>query len=162
MEYRTTYPSPLGELTLASDGIALTGLWLKGQKYFGGTCDAWEEKADVPVFAAVAAWLDDYWAGDEPDPTELPLAPTGTAFQTAVWQCLLEIPYGETVTYGELAQMVDCGSPRAVGGAVGRNPISIIVPCHRVVGAAGQLTGYAGGVECKRFLLEHEEVSRQE
>ena len=142
--------------------MALTGLWLKGQKYFGATGNAWEEKGDLAVFSAAAAWLDAYWAGDAPEPTELPLAPAGTAFQSRVWQCLLDISYGQTVTYGQLAQMVGCGSPRAIGGAVGRNPISIIIPCHRVVGITGQLTGYAGGVECKRFLLEHEEVSRQE
>ena len=162
MEYRTTYPSPLGELTLASDGTSLTGLWIKGQKHFGGKSTQWQTDDTLPVFAAAAAWLDAYWAEDEPNPTDLPLAPAGTIFQTEIWQYLLDIPYGQTVTYGELAQMVGCGSPRAVGGAVGRNPISIIIPCHRVVGAAGQLTGYAGGVECKRFLLAHEELSRQE
>ncbi len=162
MEYRTIYPSPLGQLTLASDGTALTGLWLKGQRYFGGKATQWQINDSLPVFVAAAAWLDAYWAGDEPDPTELPLALTGTDFQNQVWQCLLDIPYGQTVTYGELARMVGCGSARAVGGAVGHNPISVIIPCHRVVGARGQLTGYAGGMECKRFLLEHEELSRQE
>ncbi len=162
MEYRTTYPSPIGELTLASDGVALTGLWIKGQRYFGGKAARWEENGGLPIFAAAAAWLDAYWAGDEPDPTELPLAPAGSAFQTGVWQCLLEISYGQTVTYGELAELVGCHSARAIGGAVGRNPIAIIIPCHRVVGADGQLTGYAGGVECKRWLLAHEELSRQE
>ena len=162
MEYRTVYPSPLGPLTLASDGCALTGLWLKGQKYFGCSAVVWEEKDDVPVFDAVRQWLDDYFAGNQPDPEELPLAPSGTEFRQAVWQQLLQIPYGETVTYGDLAQRMGCGSARAVGGAVGRNPISIIIPCHRVLGADGSLTGYAGGTECKRWLLAHEELSWQQ
>ena len=162
MEYRTTYPSPLGELTLASDGVSLTGLWIKGQKYFGGDAQRWEVQENLPVFAAVSRWLDDYFAGEEPDPAELPLNPSGTAFRQAVWQDLLTIPYGETVTYGELAGRIGCGSPRAVGSAVGRNPISIIIPCHRVLGADGSLTGYAGGIECKRWLLAHEELSRQQ
>lgn len=156
MQYRTTYPSPLGPLTLASDGHALTGVWLAGQKHFGGGTALWEEKGDVPVFDAARLWLDAYFAGDEPDSEALPLAPSGTDFQQAVWQQLLQIPYGETVTYGDLARRIGCPSARAVGGAVGRNPISIIIPCHRVLGADGSLTGYAGGTECKRWLLAHE------
>ena len=159
MEYRTVYPSPLGPLTLASDGASLTGLWLKGQKYFGGDAALWETKDDVPVFAAAFRWLDDYFAGEQPDPEALPLAPAGTDFRQAVWQQLLQIPYGETVTYGDIAQRIGCASARAIGGAVGRNPISIIIPCHRVLGADGSLTGYAGGTECKRWLLAHEELS---
>lgn len=159
MEYRTVYASPLGPLTLASDGYALTGLWLQGQKYFGGDVLLWKEKGDVPVFDAAFHWLDDYFAGEQPDPEELPLAPAGTDFRQAVWRELLQIPYGETLTYGELAARIGCASARAVGGAVGRNPISIIIPCHRVLGADGSLTGYAGGTECKRWLLAHEELS---
>ena len=162
MEYRTTYPSPLGELTLASDGTALTGLWIKGQKYFGGGATLWEVQDDLPVFAAASSWLDAYFAGEETDPEDLPLALTGTEFQQTVWQALRDIPYGTTVTYGELASRIGCGSARAVGAAVGRNPISIIVPCHRVLGADGSLTGYAGGIDCKRWLLDHEELSRQQ
>ena len=162
MEYRTTYPSPLGELTLASDGTALTGLWIKGQKYFGGGSEQWEGKDDLAVFAAVSRWLDDYFAGEEPLPDDLSLAPAGTDFRQTVWQALLDIPYGAAVTYGELARRIGCGSARAVGAAVGRNPISIIIPCHRVLGADGSLTGYAGGIDCKRWLLEHEELSRQQ
>ena len=156
MEYRTVYPSPLGPLTLASDGCALIGLWMAGQRYFGGRSAEWVENDDFPLFSSVAGWLDAYWAGEMPDPGELPLAPGGTPFQIRVWQCLLEIPYGQVRTYGEVAAMLGCGSPRAVGGAVGRNPISIIIPCHRVIGADGGLTGYAGGTERKRWLLEHE------
>ena len=159
MEYRTVYPSPLGPLTLASDGVSLTGLWLAGQKHFDAGASLWEEQADLPLFTAVRAWLDDYFAGEQPDPEELPLAPAGTEFRQAVWQQLLQIPYGETVTYGELAWCIGCPSARAVGGALGRNPILIIIPCHRVLGADGSLTGYAGGTECKRWLLAHEEMS---
>ena len=162
MEYRTIYPSPLGELTLASDGTALTGLWIKGQKYFGGSVSSWELKEELPIFAQVSRWLDSYFAGEETEPEELPLAPAGSSFQQTVWQQLLQIPYGAVTTYGELAGQIGCGSPRAVGAAVGRNPISIIIPCHRVLGADGSLTGYAGGIDCKRWLLAHEEVSRQQ
>ena len=161
MEYRTTYPSPLGELTLASDGVALTGLWIKGQKYFGSGAQQWQVNEDLPVFAAVSCWLDDYFSGEQPDPQNLPLSPSGTDFRRCVWEALLDIPYGEVITYGELADRVGCGSARAVGGAVGHNPISIIIPCHRVLGTDGSLTGYAGGIDCKRWLLAHEELSRQ-
>ena len=156
MEYRTVYPSPLGALTLASDGTHLTALWLEGQKYFGGGCTDWEERDDLAVFAAARRWLDDYFAARRPDSALLPLHFRGTDFQKVVWQQLLQIPYGATVTYGELASRIGCGSARAVGAAVGRNPISIIIPCHRVVGAGGRLTGYAGGVERKRWLLAWE------
>jgi len=101
VEYRTTYPSPLGELTLASDGAALTGLWIKGQKYFGSGAEVWEEKGDISVFDEASRWLDDYFAGEQPDPQILPLAPSGTYFRCRVWQALLDIPYGEIITYGE-------------------------------------------------------------
>lgn len=153
MEYRTVYPSSLGALTLASDGERLTGLWLAGQKYFGGGRTEWEEKDDLAVFAAARRWLDDYFADRRPDPMSLPLRLQGTDFQKAVWRQLLQIPYGITVTYGELAVRIGCASARAVGGAVGRNPISIIIPCHRVVGSGGNLAGYAGGVARKEKLL---------
>ena len=158
MYQTTTYASPVGELTLASDGTALTGLWLEGQKHFGGTSG--EELApgqpDLPAFQAARAWLDRYFSGEKPSPAELPLAPAGTPFQRAVWEKLQAIPWGSVTTYGALARELDGASPRAVGGAVGRNPISIIIPCHRVVGADGSLTGYAGGVEKKLWLLRHE------
>ena len=160
MYQTTTYASPVGELTLASDGTALTGLWLEGQKYFGGTSG--EElvpgQPDLPVFQAARAWLDRYFAGEKPSPAELPLAPAGTPFQRAVWEKLQAIPWGAVTTYGALARELGGSSPRAVGSAVGRNPISIVIPCHRVVGADGSLTGYAGGVEWKQRLLTHEGV----
>lgn len=168
MYYKTVYASQLGLLTLAGDGDNLTGLWIEGQKYFGGKYfrDSGKykviQKDDLPVFAAAKHWLVRYFAGEKPACTELSLSPAGTEFQKEVWKLLCEIPYGEVVTYGELAKKVaeKRGLPRmsaqAVGGAVGHNPISIIIPCHRVVGSDGSLTGYAGGVEKKRWLLELE------
>ena len=164
MYQTTTYASPVGELTLASDGTALTGLWLEGQKYFGGTSG--EELApgqpDLPVFQAARAWLDRYFSGKEPLPSELPLAPSGGEFRKLVWELLCEIPYGEVTTYGALAKKAAAKlgrssmSSQAIGGAVGHNPISIIIPCHRVVGSNGSLTGYAGGLDVKRALLKLE------
>ena len=156
----TVVSSPIGELTLASDGTALTGLWLEGQKYFGGTTgqELATGQPDLPVFQAARAWLDRYFAGEKPSSLELPLAPAGTPFQRAVWEKLQAIPCGVVTTYGTLARELGGSSPRAVGSAVGRNPISIIIPCHRVVGADGSLTGYAGGVERKQRLLIHEGV----
>ena len=158
--FSTVYPSPLGPLTLGSDGTNLTGLWLPEQKYFPKT--PMEPRPDLPVFAQAAAWLDGYFAGEEPDPGELPLAPAGSEFRRLIWDLLLEIPYGELTTYGRLAEKAArrmgrySMSAQAVGGAVGHNPISIIIPCHRVVGADGSLTGYAGGVAAKSWLLRHE------
>lgn len=161
MFYQATYPSPLGLLTLASDGTAITGLWIKGQKYFASTLPEDAPTADtLPVFIQTKEWLDAYFA-DEILPPLPPLAPAGTPFRKAVWELLLEIPYGTITTYGALAaQMNSRGhstSPRAVGGAVGHNPISILIPCHRVLGANGDLTGYAGGYAAKQFLLELEQ-----
>ena len=150
------YDSPVGVLTLAGEGENLVGLWLEGQKYFGAKLDLSGEAA-LPVFEKARDWLDRYFAGERPAPSELHLAPVGTAFQRAVWAELCEIPYGETITYGELARRLGT-SARAAGSAVGRNPISIIIPCHRILGADGNLTGYAGGVERKRWLLAHEGV----
>lgn len=163
MHYLTHYSSPLGPLTLAGDGEHLTGLWLKGQKYFGGTVNGnMEEKDGLPVFAAAKDWLDRYFAGGKPRISELPLAPVGGEFRQAVWRILCEIPYGEVTTYGEIARKIAWSgnkkgmSAQAVEGAVGRNPISIIIPCHRVVGTGGSLTGYAGGIPAKIRLLELE------
>lgn len=160
----TEYDSPVGRLTLAGDGEQLAGLWLAGQKYFGGAVRQELRPGALPVLEAAKEWLDRYFAGDRPGVSELPLAPVGSAFRQDVWRLLCEIPYGETTTYGALAKEL-AGSMRrermsaqAVGGAVGHNPISIIIPCHRVVGANGSLTGYAGGVAVKRKLLEIEGV----
>ena len=157
--YVLTYPSPIGILTLSSDGKSLTGLWINGQKHFGGkvldNMKTGSDDSPLPVFVDVFEWLDRYFEGKEPIIKDLPLSPQGTKFQQRVWDLLRKIPYGTTTTYGELAHQLH-SSPRAVGTAVGLNPISIIIPCHRVIGANGQLTGYAGGIERKTWLLEHE------
>lgn len=165
MFYSTQYTSPLGLIMLGSDGNNLVGLWIEGQKYFGDTVDeVMTEKDDLPVFAVTKNWLDKYFAGQKPVIADLPLAPIGGAFRKAVWDILCEIPYGEYITYGDIAKAIAARmgkasmSSQAVGGAVGHNPISIIIPCHRVVGANGSLTGYAGGISKKIKLLEHEGV----
>lgn len=162
MLYTDLFASPLGEILLVSDGEALCGLYFAGQKYSPALSDA-KEEADLPVFRSARAWLERYFAGEKPE-TDLPLRAAGTDFQRAVWDLLKEIPYGATVTYGELAEKLAAqrGRPcsaRAVGAAVGRNPISVIVPCHRVLGADGALTGYAGGLARKRALLQIEGVA---
>ena len=155
-------PSPLGPLLLAAEGDELTGLWLEGQKFYaaGLPSDAAEDPAH-PVLLAAGTWLERYFSGEMPDPSALPLAPRGTDYQRLIWSLLREIPFGETRTYGALAAEAEKRlgrrtSPRAVGSAVGRNPISILIPCHRVLGTGGSLTGYAGGVERKEWLLRHE------
>ena len=150
--YKTVYPSPLGGITLFSDGEALTGLYFDGQR----TCPAADasQRDDLPVFVLTKAWLDLYFAGARPLFLP-PLQPDGTVFQLRVWDALTSIPYGETLTYGALASALG-SSPRAVGQAVGKNPISLLIPCHRVVGADGSLTGYAGGADRKAYLLRLE------
>ena len=163
MLYSTVYPhAELGDLTIASDGEAIVGLWIEGQKYFAGkVAGNLQRRDDLPVFAQVRAWLDRYFDGDPRPVATLHLKPGGTPFQQRVWKLLADIPYGELRTYAELAAQIacDCGgkaSARAVGTANGRNPISIILPCHRVIGSDGSLTGYAGGIARKVWLLEHE------
>ena len=155
MTYWTRLASPLGPLVLASNGAALTGLWMEGQKYFAsGLEPEATERPDLPVFRQTAAWLEAYFIGQTP--SSLPsLCPKGSVFRQTVWKALLEIPYGQIRTYRELAEKLG-SSPRAIGGAVGHNPISILIPCHRVMGTDGSLTGYAGGVEKKQFLLQLE------
>ena len=166
MFYSTEYTSPIGKLTIASDGTNIVGLWLDGQKYFLDTLtEAPLVKDDLKVFEQVKVWLNRYFNGEKPDINELPLRPIGGEFRQAVWQCLCEIPYGEVTTYGVIAKKVaaelgkDSMSAQAVGGAVGHNPISIIIPCHRVIGANGSLTGYAGGIEKKIQLLRLEGIN---
>jgi methylated-DNA-[protein]-cysteine S-methyltransferase len=165
MYYSTAYPSPIGALTLACDGNNLAGLWIDGQKYHGGGIpEAMTANNDIPVFNAAKKWLDRYFAGGKPAVSELPLAPVGGEFREEVWGILCEIPYGEVITYRDIAKKIAAKrnrksmSSQAVGGAVGHNPISIIIPCHRVVGSNGSLTGYAGGIGIKVKLLELEGV----
>ena len=153
MHYFTTYTSPLGEILLASDDEGLTHLAFDGQKYFPALTNA-QKMPSHPILISAQRWLDSYFAGENPELTP-PLHASGSNFQRAVWQLLLAIPYGETTTYGAIAQEIarlqqrSRMSAQAVGGAVGHNPIGIIVPCHRVVGASGSLTGYAGGLDKK-------------
>lgn len=148
--------APVGRLLLESDGDAISGLWIENQKYYARGVDADMHFDDGrPVFALTRRWLDDYFAGRRVDARIIPTAPRGTDFQRRVWRALRAIPYGETRTYADIARMA-ASSPRAVGGAIGRNPISIIIPCHRVIGTNGGMTGYAGGINIKTQLLKHE------
>lgn len=163
MSYIYRMDSPVGRLSVASDGERVTGLWLEGQKYFAPGLRE-EREGDLPVFKQVRKWLNCYFSGREPDFT-LPLAPEGSEFRQCVWKILREIPYGQIITYGEIARRMEVlnggkkrVSAQAVGGAVGHNPISIIIPCHRVVGTGGSLTGYAGGISIKMKLLELEKA----
>ena len=164
MQYISHYPSPIGNMLLAADEMGLTGLWFEGQKYFAPDLDKEPEEKEIPLFEKIKQWLDIYFSGREPDFT-IPLHFTGTDFQNEVWEILCTIPYGHTMTYGEIAKQIAAKkglphmSAQAVGGAVGHNRISIIVPCHRVVGADGSLTGYAGGIEKKAKLLKLEKVN---
>ncbi len=167
MSYIAKMDSPVGILTIASNGENLIGLWIEGQKYFcAGLEKINDENRDIkslPLFVRVEEWLKDYFAGNNPK-INFPLAPIGSSFRQIVWKMLCEIPYGKVVTYGEIAKRIGEGmgknsmSAQAVGGAVGHNPISIIIPCHRVVGTDGSLTGYAGGLKVKTALLELEKV----
>lgn len=154
------YTSPLGEIILAAHGGALIGLWFEGQKYEQAGLEKLDPagadpERDQAVLDKAACWLGKYFAGEAPA-VDFAVAPQGTAFQKRVWAALQAIPYGETVSYGALAEGLGCRSARAVGAAVGRNPVSVIIPCHRVLGSGGALTGYAGGLERKTALLELE------
>ncbi len=163
MEYICRYPSPLGGITLTSDGEALTGLWFDGQKYYAETLDKEREENGLPIFRETAKWLDIYFSGRDPGFTPR-LKMNTTPFRKEVWEIMLTIPYGKTMTYGEIAEMIARrrGIPKmsaqAVGGAVGHNAISLIIPCHRVIGADGSLTGYGGGMDKKLRLLQLEGV----
>lgn len=158
MVFTKQYASPLGGILLAADETGLTGLWFDGEKYYADNLPAEHAAAETPILSAAVRWLDCYFSGKEPDFTP-PLHPIGSPFRRAVWEILLQIPYGATVTYGEIAKQLakKMGlarmSAQAVGGAVGHNEISIIIPCHRVVGTNGSLTGYAGGLDKKTGLL---------
>ncbi len=178
MVYICDYKSPVGKLVMASNRESLTGLWFEGQKYFASTvakevqCQLMNQEAQnsfykfedkLPVFEQTRQWLDCYFKGEEPQDMP-PLAPSGSGFRQLIWKLLLEIPYGTSVTYGELGRRAaavlgrETMSAQAVGGAVGHNPISILIPCHRVLGAGGKLTGYAAGIEIKQKLLELEGI----
>ena len=161
MEYLCNVDSAIGRLAISGNGQALTGLWIENQKYFADTLSEEMVEEDLPVFQEAREWLSIYFFGKEPDFTP-PLAPKGSEFRQAVWRILCEIPYGKVITYGDIAKQIakETGkehmSAQAVGGAVGHNPISIIIPCHRVVGSDGSLTGYAGGISKKVQLLQIE------
>ncbi len=163
MHYISSYKSPLGNILLAADGIGLTGIWFEGQKHFCAGLEEGTEEKEVPVIKDAKRWLDIYFSGNEPD-FDLPIHFVGTDFQKEIWDILCKIPYGKTITYGDIAKTLaerkglKKMSARAVGNAVGRNKISIIVPCHRVLGANGNLTGYAGGIERKTELLKIEKI----
>ena len=166
MIYTMLYPSPVGKLLLAEEDGALIGLWLEGQNYFMEPIGGMPmEPASTPALNRAAEWLDRYFAGERPAAGELRLAPAGSEFRKEVWKILCEIPWGEVSTYGEISGKIAAGrglkhmSAQAVGGAVGHNPISIIIPCHRVVGSGGSLTGYAGGIDKKIWLLTHAGIS---
>ena len=150
------YPSPLGDLSLIADEEQVWGIWFLDQQYFERGIGAEPLEAENVLLSATSGLLDAYFSGQEPDLKSLPLAKRGTVFQEQVWQYLRGIPWGETRSYGQIAKDLGVSSAQAVGGAVGRNPWSILLPCHRVLGSRGQLTGYAGGLERKIWLLEHE------
>lgn len=164
--YTSVYSSELGDILLAADEIGLTGLWFFGQSYFADTLPTEQIAQETPILTQAREWLDEYFSGKEPDFTPT-LHPIGSPFRQAVWKLLLQIPYGQTTTYGEIARQLEKlqnrphMSAQAVGGAVGHNGISIIIPCHRVVGTKGSLTGYAGGLDKKRALLELEHANRK-
>lgn len=164
--YTSVYSSELGDILLAADEIGLTGLWLFGQSYFADTLPTEQIAQETPILTQAREWLDEYFSGKEPDFTPT-LHPIGSPFRQAVWKLLLQIPYGQTTTYGEIARQLEKlqnrphMSAQAVGGAVGHNGISIIIPCHRVVGTKGSLTGYAGGLDKKMALLELEHANRK-
>lgn len=167
MIYTYHYSSPLDGITLSSNGTELTGLWFDGQKYFGDTLGKEYGEKILPIFEETARWLDIYFSGKSPDFTP-PLSMESTNFRKAVWKILLTIPYGQTMTYGEIADRIAKQkgltkmSAQAVGGAVGHNSISLIIPCHRVVGTNGSLTGYSGGIDKKVKLLTLEKVNMSE
>ena len=166
MDFTHRFNSPIGGITLASDGKALTGLWFDGQKYFAASLEKEHEEKSLPVFDLADKWLDLYFSGSDPGFLP-PLLMRTTEFRKNVWEILLTIPYGKTMTYGEIADRIAAGrglsrmSAQAVGGAVAHNAISLMIPCHRVVGTDGSLTGYTGDLEKKIWLLEMENTSKK-
>lgn len=162
MYYQTEYHSPVGRLVLVSDEECLIGLWMEGQKYYMEKLNDVPIEAETAILTETKKWLDAYFLCQQPAISDLKLSPIGTPFQQIVWKILCEIPYGKTMTYGEIAEIIvkryqyPAMSAQAVGGAVGHNHISIIIPCHRVIGSDGKLTGYAGGLNKKRKLLKLE------
>lgn len=163
MQYITHFNSPIGDILLAADELGLTGVWFQGQKYFADNLSPEHKEKNIPVLELTTQWLTTYFSGQNPDFTP-PIHMIGTPFQLSVWSILQTIPYGHTITYGEIANTiakkkgVSKMSAQAVGGAVGHNPISILIPCHRVVGTNGSLTGYAGGIDRKIKLLTLEKA----
>lgn len=164
MLYKSIYNSPIGKITLASDGTNLVGAWIEGQKYFANSIkENMHLNNNLEIFQQTKIWLDKYFQGQKPKIKDLPLSPSGSAFRKSVWEILCEIPYGQTTSYGKIAQKIaeqkglKKMSAQAIGGAIGHNPISIIIPCHRVIGSNGNLTGYAGGIDLKVKLLQHEQ-----
>lgn len=163
MDYTYHYQSFLGGITMASDGTHLIGLWFDGQKYFSDSLQGPVQEKSLPVFKDTCRWLDTYFSGKDPGFTP-PIAMRTTPFRKQVWEIMLQIPYGCTLTYGEIADKIASKrgikkmSAQAVGGAVGHNSISLIIPCHRVIGSGGNLTGYAGGIKTKIKLLNLEGI----
>ena len=164
--YKAYYSSPFGKILLVSDGKNLCGLWFEAQKYFAAKLgDKMQKKSELQIFIDTKNWLDKYFKGQNPKINEIPLAPQGSDFQKEVWKLLCQIPYGEITTYGEIAKKIaqklnkKTMSAQAVGNAIGHNPVSIIIPCHRVIGSNGSLTGYAGGLNIKAKLLEIEGIT---
>ena len=164
--YKTEYSSPLGKLTICAKNNHLVGLWIEGQKYFANTVNVEMISEDsVEIFKKTKKWLDEYFKGNRPNTKYLNLSPIGNEFRQSVWKILCKIPYGEVTTYGDIARElakqkgIERMSAQAVGGAVGHNPISIIIPCHRVIGKNGKLTGYAGGLDKKIKLLKIEGIN---
>lgn len=165
MYYKANYKSPIGDMTMVSDGQSLNALWFEGQKYYGTSVgENLKEDSNLKVFELAKNWLDRYFDFQKPEISELSLTPIGSDFRREVWDVLCEIPYGQVVTYGEIAQKIAKKrgitkmSARAIGNAIGHNPVSIIIPCHRVIGSNGKLTGYAAGLGTKIKLLKHENV----